>query len=146
MLDVRAEALLFAADRADHVKNMIMPALMQGKIVLCDRYMDSTIAYQGGGRGLGKDFLYALNDFASYDLKPDITFYFKIATKAAALRRHGERDKMEKENEEFFNRVAVAYDELAAKNPERIVIIDAERPIERVFTAVKEAILNRRLI
>jgi dTMP kinase len=145
-LDARAETLLFAADRAAHVKNVILPALERGEIVLCDRYTDSTLAYQGGGRGLDKDFLKQLNDFAAYGLRPDITFYFKISAEAAIARRQGEQDKMERENEKFFDRVIAAYDELAEINKERIVMIDAERSIEAVFESVKEVIVSRGMI
>ena len=134
--DARTEALLFAADRAAHVREIIRPALEQGHIVLCDRYTDSTLAYQGGGRGLDEGFLRRLNEFATFDLKPDITFLLELPPALARQRQGQSQDRLEQEDEEFFARIAAMYQRLAAAEPERIQVIDASQTPEQVLTAI----------
>jgi len=133
-----AEALLFAADRAQHVADVIRPALDAGKIVICDRYADSTLAYQGGGRGMDKDFLQRLNDFATSSLQPDMTLLLRISLEQSMGRRSQSPDRMEKEDKLFYAAVASAYQELAEAYPYRIKVIDASRAPEEVFAEVKE--------
>ena len=139
-VDCRTETLLYIVDRSRHVENVIKPALADGRIVLCDRYIDSTIAYQGGGRGLDAAALAAFNDFAIRDVYPDLTLLFRLPVEQAMSRLHGDRDRLEQESVSFFQRVADAYDELAAKNSQRFAVVDASRRIEEVFIQVKEYI------
>ena len=131
--EARAEALLFAADRADHVQEIIIPALDNGHIVLCDRYTDSTIAYQGGGRGLEEGFLRQLNEFASFGIKPDITFLLELPPALARQRQGQGQDRLEQEDEGFFARIATTYQRLAAEEPARIRVIDASQTPEQVL-------------
>ena len=146
-VDANTETLLFMADRSRHVDEIIRPALEEGKIVLCDRYIDSTIAYQGGGRGLPKDELAALNDFAINGVYPDMTLFLSISVEQAQRRLSGDRDRMEQENIEFFRRVADSYAKLAEIYPQRIRTVDASLDIEGVFAQIKELVnglLHRR--
>ncbi|MDO4582052.1 MAG: dTMP kinase [Bacillota bacterium] len=140
-VDERTETLLFAADRACHVRQVITPALEAGSIVLCDRYIDSTLAYQGYGRGLDIDFLRRLNDFAGCGLRPDLTLLLDVDPAIAAARRGAKADRMEQEQAEFFARVRAGYLALAGQCP-RIAVIDAsaapERVAEQVWDKVRE--------
>ncbi|HCF70374.1 MAG TPA: dTMP kinase [Syntrophomonas sp.] len=124
----RTEALLYAAARSQVVDQLIRPSLEQGKIVLADRYLDSTIAYQGYGRGLDLQFLYTLNRLCTDGLLPDATILLDLEPGIGELRRNGEAaDRLEKEGREFQARVRQGYLELARQEPERIHIIDAGR-------------------
>ena len=138
-LEARAEALLFAADRAAHVKEIIAPALAEGHIVLCDRYTDSTLAYQGGGRGLPEAFLRSLNDFACFGIEPDSTFFLRLPLPLARQRQGKSHDRLEREDEEFFTRIGAVYQRLAAIEPARIHVIDATKSPKQVLAAI----LNR---
>lgn len=140
------EAYLFAASRADHVTTVIKPAMARGDIVLCDRYVDSSAAYQGGGRGLGIEKVMELNRFAVDGCAPDLTLLFDLSPLEAAARRRaaGKLDRMEQVGPEFNQRVYEAFIELAENNRERIVKIDASRAPEEVGTQAEEHI--RRLI
>ncbi len=131
-----AEALLFAADRAVHIEQIIKPALAKGQIVLCDRFIDSTLAYQGGGRGLDMAFLEQLNNFATANLKPDITFYFDLPLNIARQRQNAVLDKMEQEAAAFFDRVLATYRQLAMADSQRIKTIDASQDQDQVFAAL----------
>ena len=122
-----AETLLFLADRAQHCGETIIPALEEGQIVICDRFTDSTLAYQGGGRKIEMNLLKNLNHFASLGLKPQYTFYLKISLAEAQKRRDAQSDRMEQENAAFFNRVAEVYEGLAEAEPERIITLDAHK-------------------
>ena len=126
-ITAEAEALLFLADRAQHVADIIIPALEKGYIVICDRYTDSTLAYQGGGRLMDIQALAILNDFATGALKPDLTIYLKTPQEVSEMRRTSSADRMEKENREFFYRVEEIYDKVAKEEPQRIITIDANR-------------------
>jgi dTMP kinase len=134
--EARAEALLFAADRAAHVREIIIPALEGGSIVLCDRYTDSTLAYQGGGRGLDEGFLRQLNDFASFGVRPDATFLLDLPLALARLRQGQSQDRLEQEDGEFFTRISMTYRRLAAAEPDRIHVIDAAQPPPLVLAAM----------
>lgn len=126
----RAEALLYAAARAQLVEQLVRPLLEQGRTVLLDRFVDSSLAYQGAGRSLGVDQVRAVNLFATGGLVPDGTLLLRISP-AGARTRQRERaeapDRLEREAEEFFSAVAAAYDELARAEPQRIRVIDAAR-------------------
>ncbi len=119
------EAALFAAARAQLVEEVIRPALARGADVVCDRYLDSSLAYQGIGRGLGVDRVLELNLVATGGLLPDRTFRLELPVAAAARRRGGDTDRLEAEGEEFAERVGIAYRELAEAFPRRIVAVDA---------------------
>lgn len=135
----RAELLLFLASRAQHVLECIEPALANGKVVLCDRFSDSTLAYQGVARGLGIESLRRLCDFAAAGLWPDLTFYLDIDPQIGLERisadenRVGMIDRMEAQALDFHQSVRQGFLTLAASEPERICIIDARLPAEGVF-------------
>jgi dTMP kinase len=132
----RAEALLYAAARAQLVAERLEPLLEEGATVLLDRFVDSSLAYQGAGRALGVEQVRAVNLFATGPLEPDRTLLLRISPEAGRTRQLGralEPDRLERENEEFFTAIASAYDELARDEPGRIRVIDAGQPPERVL-------------
>ena len=134
-LSPMAETLLFGAARAELVEQVVRPALEAGKVVVSDRYIDSTVAYQGGARGLGIEAVERLNDWITGGLWPDVTFLLDIDA-GSASERGGELDRFEREGEQLQRAVAEAYDELATRHPERFVRIDATRPAEEVHRDV----------
>lgn len=125
----RAEALLFAAARAELVAQRLRPALEAGHDVVADRFVDSSLAYQGAGRELGVDAVAALNAFALQGLRPDLTLLLRVRPSVGRARQtgRGEADRLEREDEAFFARVARAYDALADAEPQRVRVIDGER-------------------
>jgi dTMP kinase len=127
-----AEALLYAASRAQHVEEVIRPALDRGAIVVCDRYVDSSLAYQGAGRELGIDRVLELNLAAVGGLLPDRTFLLLLDPADVAGRLARDHDRLEREGDEFRRRVDAGYHELAARFPERIVVLDAARPADEL--------------
>ncbi|MDR2703290.1 MAG: dTMP kinase [Cellulomonadaceae bacterium] len=140
-LDERTEALLYAADRAHHVATVIRPALARGAIVICDRYSDSSIAYQGGGRSLVPDEVAWISRWATNDLVPDITILFDADPALTAARRTDEpADRIESAGLELQAAVRQAYLALAAAEPQRWHVINAEAPIETIAAQVKAAI------
>lgn len=148
-LSTRAELFLFLADRAQHVKDIILPALEEGEIVLCDRYMDSTFVYQGAGRGMDVDRLRLLNDHAIGGMIPDLTLLFDLPVQmglSRAARRNQEEDlviaegRFEAESILFHTRVREGYLQLAAEEPERIVRIDATQNPDDVLLQCISAI------
>jgi dTMP kinase len=133
-VDPRAEALLFAAARAQLVAERLRPLLDAGETVLLDRFIDSSLAYQGGGRGLGIEEIRALNQFGTGGLRPDRTLLLRIDPAAGLARISGRpADRIELEDGEFFRAIARAYDELAAAEPDRIAVIDASQRPEAVL-------------
>jgi dTMP kinase len=133
-----AEASLFAAARSQLVEDVIRPALDRGADVVCDRYIDSSLAYQGIARGLGVDRVLELNLIATGGLLPDRTVLLDLPLDEAARRRGDERDRMEREGEDFAGRVEAAYHELAAVFPRRVVRADATRPTEEIADFVRQ--------
>jgi len=133
-VDPRAEALLYAAARAQLVAERLRPLLDAGRTVLLDRFVDSSLAYQGGGRALGVDAIRALNEFATGGVRPDRTLLLRVDP-AVGLARISDRpaDRLELEDGEFFRAIARAYDELAAAEPDRIAVIDASQPPDAVL-------------
>jgi dTMP kinase len=132
----RTEALLYAAARAQLVEERLKPLLGEGTVVLLDRFVDSSLAYQGAGRGLGVELVREVNLFATGGLRPDRTLLLHIAPaegRARQMERALEPDRLEREGEEFFAAIAAAYEELAREEPERIRVIDATRPPELVL-------------
>ncbi len=135
-VDPRAEALLYAAARAQLVRERLRPSLDAGVLVLLDRFVDSSLAYQGGGRELGIESVRAINLFATDSLAPDRTLLLRIAPAVGRARqsiRASAPDRLEREDEDFFERIAAAYDELARSEPERLRVIDADQPPTRVL-------------
>ncbi len=126
-----AEAALYAASRAEHVEEVIRPALDRGAIVLCDRYIDSSLAYQGVGRGLGVDEILQLNVAVTGGLLPDVTFLLLLDPEVAAG-RWAEQDRLERAGLELQQRVDTAYRELAERFPERIVTVNGDRPADEI--------------
>ena len=136
-LDARAELFLYLADRAQHVKEIIKPALLAGKIVISDRYGDATIAYQGAGRNLPLQEVKHLNKIATGGLIPDITIIIDMPV-IDALERIKSRDRMERESVDFHKRVRAQYLELARLEPERIKVLDGTKSIDEIHTEVKK--------
>jgi dTMP kinase len=134
-LDPRSEALLFAAARAELVAAVIKPALASGKVVVSDRYLDSSLAYQGHARGLGEAEVRRINAWATTELEPDLTILLRIDPAAAAARA-GEADRFEDEGLELQRRVADAYESLAAANPARWRVVDATRDPDEVMAEI----------
>ena len=133
----RCEMFLFLADRAQHVETFIKPAIDEGKIILCDRHTDSTIAYQGYGRGQEINLLKDLNKIAINGLNPDLTLLFDVSTEVAQERVGSEKDRMESAGVEFHKKVRNGYLELQKQEPERIKIVNANNSIEEVFEETK---------
>ncbi len=128
----RAESFLFLADRAQHIDKIVNPAVEQGKIVLCDRHTDSTLAYQGYGRGVVLEQLKMLNNLATGQRKPDITFVFDIDIETSMSRVGKEKDRMESAGIEFFEKVRKGYLEIAKQEPDRVKVLDSTRSIDEI--------------
>jgi dTMP kinase len=140
-VDARAEALLYAAARAQLVAQRLRPLLEGGATVLMDRFVDSSLAYQGGGRGLGVDAIRTLNAFATGGLVPDRTLLLRVDPAVGLARIAGrEADRLERAGVEFFTAIARAYDELAAAEPERFVVLDGSLSAEAVLAAALAAL------
>ena len=135
-----AEMFLYLADRAQHVNNVIMPALCEGKIVLCDRYTDSTAAYQGYARGCDINQINMLNDIATGNLQSDLTIVFDIDVQTAQLRLGKTKDRLEKEGVDFHTKVKNGYLELSRLYPQRIKTVNANRTIKEIFSDVKKLV------
>lgn len=151
-IDARTEVLLLAASRREHVVQTILPALNNGAVVVSDRYLDSSLAYQGGGRGLGMQAVQAINDYAIENpetgqaVEPGLTIYMDLPVEIGLERvfkhRTGKIDRMDRENLDFHRRVRESYLELAAQNPERIKTVNANQPADKVLEDVKAILLE----
>jgi dTMP kinase len=135
-----AEALLYAAARAQHVEEVIGPALARGASVICDRYVDSSVAYQGVARGLGLERVLDLNLAAVGGLQPDRTFLLLLDPADIAGRLQGEHDRLEREDRAFHARADEGYRELARRFPDRIVILDGSKPADELAEEVHAAL------
>ena len=133
----RAEALLFAADRAHHVETKILPALGRGEVVITDRYMDSSIAYQGAGRDLGVDEVRELNLWATGGLVPTLTVLIDLPADVGRARRRGVHDRLESEPSDFHGAVRELFLALAHADPDRYLVVDGELPAEQIHELVK---------
>ena len=146
-MDPRTEALLYAASRRQHLVEKVWPALKEGKIVICDRYLDSSLAYQGGARGLGIDNILSINLFATENTFPDLTLLFdidpRIGLERIAKNKDREVNRLDLEELEFHNKVRNSFLELAKRYPERFVIIDASKSVSEVQQDTLNAILER---
>jgi dTMP kinase len=134
----RAEALLFAADRAHHVATVVRPALQRGAVVLTDRYLDSSIAYQGVARTLAADDVRDLSLWATEGLLPDLTVLLDVAAGEGRARRGQVHDRLEREDDAFHDRVREGFLALAARDPARYLVLDARAPAQQIHTAVRE--------
>ena len=136
----RAESFLFLADRAQHVDCIIKPALENGVIVLCDRHTDSTVAYQGYGRGLDLEQIHNLNSIATNGLKPDLTIVLDVDVETSQKRVGAEKDRMESAGIEFFERVRKGFLEIARQEPERVKVVDSTQTIEEIHKQILELV------
>jgi len=132
----RAEALLFAADRAQHVETLIRPALESGQVVISDRYVDSSIAYQGAGRHLGADEVRELNAWATGGLLPTLTVLIDLPTEVGRARRRGVHDRLESEADDFHRAVRERFLALAGAEPDRYLVVDGKLPAEQIHGLV----------
>jgi len=141
-MDLETEALLMFAARREHLAQVIEPALARGDWVLSDRFSDATFAYQGGGRGLPRDKLEALERWVQGGFQPDLTVLFDVPTETASDRRSAARapDKFESESDAFFERTRAEYLRRAAESPQRFVIVDSTQPIDTIRERLKDVI------
>lgn len=138
-VDPRAEALLYAADRAQHIATIVRPALERGAVVVQDRYIDSSLAYQGAGRVLDTEDVRHLSEWATGGLQPRVTAILDIAPEDAAARRHargGTADRLESEEADFHQAVRAGFLEIAAADPDRCLVIDATLPVDEVHAEI----------
>ena len=145
-MGARAEILLYSADRAQHVAQLIRPALAAGKVVVSDRYADSTLAYQGHGRGLDLEVLRTITTFATSGLTPDLTFYLDVTPEEGLQRRRlggDEWNRLDAEALEFHQRVRDGYLRLVEQELERWVVVDAARSVEEVQTEIRGLVRGR---
>ncbi|MHC9536608.1 dTMP kinase [Dellaglioa sp. BT-FLS60] len=146
-MDKRTEALLFAASRRQHIVETILPALEADKLVICDRYVDSSIAYQGAGRDIGTQAVADMNLFATNGTKPDLTLYFDVPSEIGLKRifehRQNEVNRLDDEKLAFHQKVRRAYQQLAVENPERIVTIDATQSLDKVIADCVKVLMGK---
>jgi dTMP kinase len=145
-MDARTELLLYCASRAQLIAEQIEPHLREGHVVLCDRYADSTLAYQGYGRGLDMDFLRALLRFATHGIAPDLTIYFDVDPEHGLERRRASGtalNRIDAETLDFHRRVRAGYHQLISENPGRWVVVDASQSQDAIAAQVREAVEKR---
>lgn len=142
VMNPKTELLLYAADRAQHVEQWLKPAMQNGSLILCDRYTDSTIAYQGYGRGLSLDLIHQLNNIATQGLQPDLTLWLDVEPEIGLSRAQARsrKDRIEQSDLIFHKAVRNGFHDLFQQNPERIKRIDASQDIEIVFRMVKKVL------
>ena len=136
----QAEALLFAAARADHAANLIRPALENGSVVICDRYLESSVAYQGYGRNLGGTYIRKLSEWATQDLLPDFTVYLDVPAQVSVERRKG-TDRMEIQPLDFHEQTQQAFRDLAKNSQIAHIVIDATLPVNEIEALIADAVL-----
>lgn len=136
------EAFLFLADRAQHIDTIVKPAVEAGKIVLCDRHTDSTLAYQGYGRGVDLKQLKMLNNIATSGFKPDLTFVFDVDVETGFSRVGKTQDRMESAGIEFFKKTREGYLEIAEQEPSRVKLLSGMDTIENIFEDLKKVVLH----
>ncbi len=142
------EALLYAASRAQHIHDRIAPAMKEGKLVICDRYVDSSFAYQAHARGLGMEFVSKINAFALEQYLPDVTFFIDLSPEEAFLRKKGadENDRIEQAGLAFHKKVYEGYLAVAKAYPDRVIVVDGRRSIEEIEQTVREALRARGIL
>ncbi|MGO3375094.1 dTMP kinase [Brochothrix thermosphacta] len=147
MMDARTEALLYAASRRQHLVEKVMPALTDGKVVVCDRFVDSSLAYQGYGRNIGVDNVWEMNQFAIADLMPQVTFYLDVPVEVGFERIYANKDReinrLDLEKKEFHETVVEGYRQVIERFPERIVVINANQAVEDVTEAIVQTLKQR---
>jgi dTMP kinase len=139
------EALLYAASRVQHLNDRVEPSLAKGELVICDRYVDSSLAYQAYARGLGKEFIEKINAFALEKYLPDVTIFIDLTPEAAFRRKKGAdaNDRLEQAGMEFHKRVYAGYKALAEEYPERIVCVNGEQTPDGIFADVVKTLKER---
>lgn len=142
-VDPRTEALLYAADRAYHVANVIRPALARGTLVLEDRYIDSSVAYQGAARELGPTEIRGISNWATTNLQPNLTVLYDVDTSVGLSRIGRSLDRLERAGNAFHERVRAHYLSMAGSEPGRFIIIDASQNVDEVFVATVNALIER---
>ena len=147
-MDSRTEALLYAASRRQHLIEKVLPVLESGDVIFCDRFVDSSIAYQGYARGIGEEGIREINEFATEGIEPDVTLYIDVAAEVGIQRIHANLDereynRMDQEKLAFHEKVRAGYQHLAQANPERIVVVDGTMSRESVAEACYHIIKNR---
>ncbi len=142
------EALLYAAARVQHLADRVEPALKEGKLVICDRYVDSSLAYQAYARGLGVDFVGKINAFALENYLPDVTVFIDLTPEAAFKRKHGadENDRMELAGMAFHQKVYAGYKEIAKKEPERVVCVDGNKTPDEIFADILRVLKEKNCL
>ena len=143
-IDAKTEALIFAAARAAHAAQVIVPAMARGEVVLSDRYADSSIAYQGAGRGLGNDAIFQLNDWATSGLWPDLTVLLDVSPVSGRQRRtagDSAEDRMESEPDAFHSTIRAAFLELAAAHPDRYLVLPAGDSVATLAGAIEHHVM-----
>ena len=144
-MDARTEALLYAASRRQHLVEKVLPVLNEDGIVICDRFIDSSLVYQGIGRGIGVDNIYNMNLFATDGILPDLTIFFDVKPEVALKRITGDREvnRLDLESLDFHQKVYEGYLSICDKYPERIVKVDASLPVEEVYDQVYKIVKER---
>jgi len=146
-MDSRTEALLYAAARRQHLVDVIEPALQEGKVVICDRFIDSSIAYQGYARGIGAELVEYINDFAIGGKRPDLTIFIDVKPEVGLARinkdKNREINRLDLEEIDFHQSVYNGYQEIAKKHPHRIQIVNGEQPVSGIITAINKIIESR---
>lgn len=143
-MDARTEALLYAASRRQHLVERVIPALDEGKIVICDRFIDSSLAYQGMGRQIGMEEIFQMNQFATEGLMPDATIFLEVseAVSRQRLAQRGSLDRMDQESEAFHQRMRRGYALVRQRYSERMRVIDADQELEQVLQAAMRAVME----
>lgn len=144
-IDDRSEALLFAASRREHLVNKVLPALREGKVVLCDRYIDSSLAYQGYARGIGVEEVRSINEFAINGLYPDLTLYLDIRASVGIQRINDNQrtqNRLDREKLDFHEKVVEGYRQIIHNEPNRFAVINAEQSIEEAVNSAYESIIK----
>ena len=147
-MDSRTEALLYAASRRQHLIEKVLPVLESGDVIFCDRFVDSSIAYQGYARGIGEEGIREINQFATEGIEPDVTLYIDVPAEVGIQRIHANLDereynRLDQEKLDFHEKVRAGYQQLAKANPERIVVVDGTMSRESVAEACYHIIKNR---
>ncbi len=142
------EALLYAAARVQHLSDRVEPALAEGKLVICDRYVDSSLAYQAFARGLGRDFVEKINAFALEKYLPDVTVFIDLTPEAAFKRKHGadENDRMELAGMAFHQKVYEGYKTVATEQPERVACVDGNKTPQEIFDDILHILKDKGIL
>ncbi|MBF0619786.1 MAG: dTMP kinase [Candidatus Omnitrophica bacterium] len=139
-MNKECETLLYMAARAQLVEEVVIPELEKGTVLICDRFLDSTVAYQGYGCGVDIATIKSIGLFATKGIQPDMTFFLDLDTEEGLRRRGGERDRIELRSVAYHHQVRVGYLDIAKKEPGRVLVIDGRKPIEENFNTIREAV------